>query len=145
MTELSLKQRNRIYNKRWNEKNKDRLTEYRKLYYLNHKEEIKEKNKNWTNNNKEKLRDYQRRYVKTHPEQIKKNIQRRAEKRDLKNIEKRQNTPINLRARYMRLSQDTVLIKKHRQEVEEETNKRLAKYQNKELTFERLMKILLKK
>lgn len=145
MTELSLKQRNRIYTMRWNEKNKDRLTEYRKLYYLNHKEEIKEKNKNWTNNNKEKLRDYQRRYVKTHPEQIKKNIQRRAEKRDLKNIEKRQNTPINLRARYMRLSQDTILIKKDRQEVEEETNKRLDKYQNKELTFEELMKILLKK
>ena len=145
MTELSLKQRNRIYTMRWNDKNKDRLIEYRKLYYLNHKEEIKEKNKNWTNNNKEKLRDYQRRYVKTHPEQIKKNIQRRAEKRDLKNIEKRQNTPINLRARHMRINQDIFLIKKHRQEVEEETNKRLDKYQNKELTFEELMKILLKK
>ena len=47
----------REYQKKWREKNKERLKEYAKKYYVNHKDDIDEKNRIWRENNRDKLRE----------------------------------------------------------------------------------------
>ena len=51
--------------KRWREKNKERLKEYMKEWREKNKERLKEYNKEWKNNNKDYWRDYLEEYSKT--------------------------------------------------------------------------------
>jgi len=58
-------------NKRYYQKNKDRIKKSTKLYRENHKEEYKKYNKLYRTNNKEKLSNLYKRWVKNNPEKVK--------------------------------------------------------------------------
>lgn len=123
------------YMKMWRQQNQDRIREYQRLYrrrfYLRDKEKIIQSLKKWRSENKSKVREYLQKYKLNHPEKVAQWKRNRSELLKIKRLEERQNAPINLR-----LSIEREL---------DETNRRLEKYKNKNLTFEELMNIILKK
>lgn len=137
-----------LYHKIYYQKNKDKILEhtreYRHNYYIQNKEKIQKKAKEYFHKNRQKINKYIAKYLKEHPEKKKQFVERQIDQRKIRNLEKRQKIPINIRARNMAIGQDRHFKIKYRKEAEEETYKRLEKYKDQDLTFEQLMKILLK-
>ena len=50
------------YNRIYRENNREKLIEYSKRYYQEHKKELYERNKEWRENNREKYNEWQREY-----------------------------------------------------------------------------------
>ena len=59
---LNEKEYMKEYNRIYRENNRDKLIEYSKRYYQEHKKELYEKNKEWRENNREKYNEWQREY-----------------------------------------------------------------------------------
>lgn len=127
------------YLKLWKLQNKERIREYHRLYrrkfYLRDKEKIKQAVRKWQKNNKEKVLEYFQKYKLKHPEKVTKWEAHRAELLKFKRLEERQEKF------YKQLYKKKEAMKKELSE----TNRRLENYKDKELTFDELMMIILKK
>lgn len=68
----------KIYSKKYEKENKDRISRRKKEYYLNNKNKIDERNKGWHKKNKKKFRDYLDKYY-LNPDNVEKRKQISAE------------------------------------------------------------------
>ena len=59
---LNEKEYMKEYNRIYRENNREKLIEYSKRYYQEHKKELYERNKEWRENNREKYNEWQREY-----------------------------------------------------------------------------------
>ena len=121
-----------------------------KKYYLKHKDKIHESNKKWRNKNKKKFleynREYTKKYLQAHPEKKLQYNRKQAEKRKIKTLNEYINKPLNKKLKHCRLQPGFKYFNIHKEEIKEEmkkTDEMLEKYKGQNLSFQKLMDIIL--
>jgi len=117
-----------------------------KKYYLKHKDKINESNKKWRNKNKKKLSEYTRKYLQSHPEKKLQYNRKQVEKRKIKTLNEYINKPLNKKLKHCRLQPGFKYFNIHKEEIKEEmkkTDEMLEKYKGQNLSFQKLMDIIL--